>query len=101
MITITLLQDGKDKTYTQNFVSGRKFRKTIEMQKELKSAGVDENALDKMVGYVCMLFDNQFSADNFYDGIAADKMMGTITGCINAVVKGAEKAVGSENSDPN
>lgn len=101
MLTITLRQaDGSEKTYTQDFISGRKFRKTIEMQKLLKG-GVDESAMDNMVGYVCMLFDNQFSIDDFYDGIAANKMLETIVGYVNSVTGDVSKAVGAQKTDPN
>lgn len=97
---ITLRIEGTDKTFTQEFVSGRMFRKTLEKQKLLKG-GVDENALDSMVDYVVELFAAQFTQDQFYDGIRAQVMMDTIIGLVNEVVHGASEAVGADPSDPN
>lgn len=84
----------EEQDFTQGFISGRAFRKTMEMKKKV-AGGVDETVLDEMVDYVVYLFANQFTRDQFYDGIAAEKMMDTIVGCINKVVGGASKAIGA------
>lgn len=85
MLMVTLRTPQGKKEYAQDFVSGRMFRKTVAMKKEFAN-GVNEETLDKMVVFVTELFGNQFTIDEFYDGIAADKLMSTIIDCINAVV---------------
>lgn len=101
---VTLRIDGKDKTFVQDFISGRKFRKTIVMQKlfgagENGQLNIDESFVDTLVAYVVDMFDNQFTVDEFYDGIESHKILSTITGCINSVVNPAVESVG--DSDPN
>lgn len=101
---ITLRIDGKDKVFRQDFISGRMFRRTIEIQKmfhtneEGKNA-IDEAHIDALIGYITELFDKQFTIDQFYDGIQASKLMSTITDCIQSVVAEVSSAVGA--SDPN
>jgi hypothetical protein len=97
---ITLRIEGADKTFTQDFVSGRMFRKTLEKQKLLQK-DIDETTLDSMVDYVVELYGGQFTRDQFYDGIRAQEMMPTITGAIDGVVNGASEAIGADPSDPN
>lgn len=96
---ITLRIEGADKTFTQDFVSGRMFRKTLEKQKLLQN-GVDETTLDSMVDYVVELYGGQFTRDQFYDGIRAQQMMASITDAIDEVVNGASEAIGAEPTDP-
>lgn len=102
---ITLRFEGPDreithKTFSQEFVSGRIFRKTLEMQK-LLGKGVDEDTLDIFVDYVVLLFGKQFTLDEFYDGIEASVIVDQIVKYIDEVIHGASKAVGADPSDPN
>lgn len=103
---IALRIDGKEKEFKVDFISGRMFRRTIEMQKLFRQRDdgktvVDEAHLDSMVDYVVELFGRQFDRDQFYDGIDARKMLPTIVACINEVVSGASEAVGADPNDPN
>jgi hypothetical protein len=98
---ITLKAENQDKTYSLNFISGRALRKTIEMQKKFKANALDEIALDTMVDYVVDLFQNQFTRDEFYDGIAANKIIDTIIGCINSVIGQTSNAMGTDPASPN
>jgi len=97
---ITLKIEGQDRTFVQDFIPARMFRKTIEMQSKL-SKGVDEKALDSMVSYVADIFGNQFTIDQFYDGMDARKMLSVITGTINEIVSGSAEAVGADTESPN
>lgn len=97
---ITLRIEGTDKAFTQDFVSGRIFRKTLEMQK-LLGKGVDENTLDTFVDYVVELFGRQFTQDQFYDGIDARVIIDKIVSCIDEIINGASEAVGADPTDPN
>lgn len=97
---ITLLIEGQKKPFTQDFISGRMFRKAIEMQKHFKD-GIDENTLDEMVGFVVDAYGKQFTIDEFYDGIESNKLIETITGTINAIIGRSTKALGVDENDPN
>jgi hypothetical protein len=100
MLTIKLRIAGKEKTLTQDFISGRMFRRTVAMQKVLTQK-VDETVLDELVNYVVDLFDKQFTLDEFYDGIDSRMIMRTIIDCVNTVTNGASEAIGADASDPN
>jgi hypothetical protein len=93
---ITLFVNGEEKTFTVPFVKARMFRRALEISKKYDLNNIDVETLDTLVSYVVELFNNQFTVDEFYDGISADKLTSTIVYCINKVVG----AVGT-NKDPN
>jgi len=97
---ITLKIEGQDKEFIQDFIPARMFRKTMEMQSKL-TKGVDEKALDSMAGYVVEMFGNQFTLDQFYDGLDARRMVPTITDTIKEIVGGASEALGADSNSPN
>lgn len=97
---LTLLIDGKEKTFTQNFISGRMFRRTLEISKKFQDGQIDVETLDIAVDYVVDLFGGQFSRDEFYDGIEAGKLIPTVVDCVNQVVGKATEAIGAD-ADPN
>ncbi|CAM5794828.1 phage tail assembly chaperone G [Brevibacillus borstelensis] len=99
---ITLRIDGENQTFTQDFISGRMFRRAIEMQKHFQDGTkMDENTLDEMVGFVTEVYGKQFTIDQFYDGIHSNKLIATVTKTINAVVGRGTEALGVDESDPN
>ena len=83
---ITLKLDKKDKTYTTGFISARMVRRTIEVSKQVNFASLSPEELDILIDYVVELFDNQFTRDDVYDGLASKDLISTITKCINEVV---------------
>lgn len=72
-------------TFVAPFVSARMLRRTIEMGKSINQENLSEEDLDRMVDYIVELFGNQFTRDQFYDGLAAKDLISTITRCINEV----------------
>ncbi|MBR1565639.1 MAG: hypothetical protein IJ649_02645 [Oscillospiraceae bacterium] len=84
-----------EKTYHIDFVSGRALREIDaaskmynrilkmtdqvtqgETPEDVNKAGLSTaEALDVMVKWFCLLFGNQFTPDEFYDGYPADRMM--------------------------
>ena len=79
------------KKYTVDFISGRALReigpaakmyaRVLEISQEaIDGKPVDENgltiedALDVMVQWFCLLFGNQFTPDELYDGYPADRI---------------------------
>lgn len=100
---VVLRIDGKDRTFTQDFISGRMFRRTLEIQKLFKQREdgknvIDESYLDTFVDYIVELFGRQFDRDTFYDGIPANKLIPTMMSCVQAVAGQASEAAGT---DPN
>jgi hypothetical protein len=100
---ITLRLNGEEKTFTQDFISGRMFRRAIEMQKHFRDGAenLDVNTLDEMVGFVVESYGKQFTIDDFYDGIQSDKLISTIIQTIDEVIGRSAKALGADKNDPN
>jgi hypothetical protein len=79
MRTLTLLIDGEEKTFTIPFVSGLVWRKWIELQAKAEDLqNLTLNELDEFASLVVMAFKNQFTLEQFYDGIPFEKVMSTI-----------------------
>jgi hypothetical protein len=93
---ITLFINGEEKTFTVPFVKARMFRRALEITKKYDLNDVNVETLDVLVSYVVELFNNQFTIDDVYDGIPADKLISTILDCINSVV-----GVAGKSNDPN
>ncbi|ADU95287.1 MULTISPECIES: phage tail assembly chaperone G [Anoxybacillaceae] len=93
---ITLFINGEEKTFTVPFVKARMFRRALEITKKYDLNDVDVETLDVLVSYVVELFNNQFTIDDIYDGVPADKLIPTILDCINKVVGTVGK-----DKDPN
>jgi hypothetical protein len=93
---ITLFINGEEKTFTVPFVKARMFRRALEITKKHDLNDVDVETLDVLVSYVVELFNNQFTIDDVYDGVPADKLISTILDCINSVV-----GVAGKSGDPN
>lgn len=99
MITCTL----GDKKYSVDFISGRALREidpaaqmyakiTHISDEALKGNIVDEaknlttkEALDVMIRWFCLLFNNQFTPDDVLDGYPVDRMMADIAFALMAV----------------
>ena len=98
MITCTL----GEKKYTVDFVSGRALREMEPASKmygrlvrlsqdatEGKNVSQEQltvtDALDTMVKWFCILFNNQFTPDEVYDNYPADRLMHDIALALMAV----------------
>lgn len=77
-MNITLKKDGKDKSFSQFFVSARFMRKALELRNEMNLNDLSNEDLDTVVNFVVEVFDKQFTADEVYDGIAYDQLLETI-----------------------
>ena len=97
---VVLRIEGQEKEFVQSFVAGRMFRKTLEIQKKLTERLTPE-LLDEFVQYSVDLFGNQFTLEEFYDGVDARVIVETILGFVNEIINGASEAVGADSSDPN
>ncbi|HEQ3553590.1 phage tail assembly chaperone G [Bacillus subtilis] len=95
---ITLRVKGENQTFTNTFIPGRMLREAIQLSKETNFNELSEESLDSLVDYVVRVFDNQFSRDTFYDGIAAPEMIETISNVIQGVVGTATVKKAQEES---
>lgn len=83
----------EDKIFTAPYVSARKMRKTMELSSKMEENNFTEKDLDEMVAYMVDIFGNQFTADEFYDGIEANCMLDIVVNCISAVIGELSKEV--------
>ncbi|MGM8213571.1 phage tail assembly chaperone G [Virgibacillus sp. W0430] len=75
---LTLLIDGKKKIFTTSFVSARFYRKLLEYDQTIDYTDMNLDDYDEVVGFVCNVFDNQFTVDEFYDGIPSHELIQTL-----------------------
>lgn len=76
----------KEKTYISPPARGRMVRRAIEITEEVGFANLKTADLDILVDYAVKLFNNQFTIDEFYDGIDAEQLLPTVMDCVNNVV---------------
>ena len=111
MFEIKLLIDGQEQTFKQPFVSGRALRKTIEYDKKLIENNNpekfdQEKDLDLCASYVAEIFNNQFTPDQFVDGLPSHKVYNEYWRVKGLVQHGKADAFkgfmnDSEDADPN
>ena len=96
MKSLTLTIENKEKTFTVPFVSGLVWRKYIELQDNVENINkLTAEELDKFVNLVVIAFNNQFTLEQFYEGISCDKVMWTV----QALFVPTEKELGNEKTE--
>ncbi len=99
---LRLMIDGKEQTFKTGFISGRKLRDTIAIQKRLNEPKLSESEMDELAGYVCAIFNGEFTIDQFYDGIDSRKFFETVIECTSEVMGLlSEATTGDETSEKN
>lgn len=85
---VVLRIDGKDKTFTNDFVKGRIFRNAMLLNEKLKNEGAEISVelFDLMIEFVVSAFDNQFTVDDFWDGIEAHKLQSEVMRVYNEIL---------------
>lgn len=70
--------DGEERTFSAPFIPAKYYRKMLEFDQEIDYFNMTLEDYDKVVGFVCDVFGNQFTIDEFYEGIASHKLNETI-----------------------
>lgn len=80
-ITLRPKIDGKrqEKIYTLEYATGYHFRKAAEFDEKIDYSNLSIEDMNQLAGFVCEVFDNQFTVDEFYDGIPSHKVVSTIS----------------------
>lgn len=70
---LKLVVNGKEKAYKSGMITGRMFRRAVEVRKQFldgellgENFGIDQ--LDEVVEFFVEYFNKQFTVDEFYDG---------------------------------
>lgn len=76
---LKLLINDEEKTFTVPFVSGMVLRKYLDLLAKTKdSKNLTGAEMDEYVGLVVYAFKNQFTLEEFYEGIPQEKVMQTV-----------------------
>ena len=73
---ITLKINGKEKTFTNDFVPGRVFRNALLINKKMRDKSFELSAelFDELIEFCVTTFSKQFTIDEFWDGVDARKL---------------------------
>ena len=77
-----------EKTYVAKPAKARMFREAIAINEKIDFSNLTTEALDDLIGFVCTIYGNQFTIDDVYDGLGADKLVSTLSKSISGVVSG-------------
>lgn len=93
-----VLFEGKEneKVYYCERPMGRIFREAIALSKRKEINDVTPEVLDELLVFVVKAFDKQFTIDDLYDGIYANKLIDTVSETIQFVINGTTEV---EESD--
>lgn len=86
---VTIKINGKNKTFKTDFISARMFKKTEEFQRKAEKVRAGQNEdidLDEIVQYIVDVYGNQFTVDEFYDGVDVADIFPIYLDTINAVI---------------
>lgn len=102
MLKIVLHINGEKKEFTQDFISGRMFRKAVDMsekqttyllkaekavKKNEQISRADQNKLlDELYHFVSEVFGNKFSAEEYEDGTDARQIVDQSWGIVHQIV---------------
>lgn len=78
-----------EKTYTSLNVKARMLREAITITSKMNMDSLKVEDLDELVEFVCKIYGNKFTLDNFYDELDADLLQSTLADAIQGVVGGA------------
>ena len=110
MFEIKLIVNGEEKTFTQPFVSGRILRLTIEQDKKIAENAAQEpfdniKDMELAAEYVSTVFNNQFTPQQFEEGVASHNFYNEYWRIKGLVLKGRADAfkdfMNTEDVDPN
>lgn len=77
-----------DKVFVAKKIKARMLRRAIEIKSRVDFNDLTVEGLDELVDLTCEMYENQFTRDEFYDGLDADKLIDTLGGILNGAVNG-------------
>lgn len=86
-----------DKTYVANTVKARMFRKAIEINEQIDFNQLKAKDLDTLIDFMVGAYGNQFTRDELYDGLDADKLIPTLSESISGIVNGVAEKLETKN----
>ncbi|PFB43974.1 hypothetical protein CN404_29890 [Bacillus thuringiensis] len=102
---LTLMMNKEKKTFhLPAFIPARLIRQAPELADIPNNPGPED--MDKMVQYVVKVYGEQFTLDQYWDGVDARKFLSTTTEVMNAIINETVEAAGGtsgtgEETNPN
>lgn len=86
-----------DKTYVTDPPKARVLRMAIGISEQVDFAQLKTKDLDKLADLVVDIYRKQFTRDEFYDLLPADKLISTLSESISGIVGGVTEKAESKN----
>ncbi|PGR14383.1 hypothetical protein COC50_29215 [Bacillus anthracis] len=102
---LTLMINKEKQTFNMpEFIPARLIRQAPELAEIPNNPGPED--MDKMVKFVVKVYDDQFTLDQYWDGIDAREFLSTTSDVINAIINETVEAAGGnpvsgEEENPN
>ena len=78
------------KTFTSLNVKTKTMRKALALIERVDFFHLKAKDLDDVVDYICEVYHNQFTREEFYDGLDANLLTETLDKALNDIVDGAK-----------
>lgn len=75
---LTLMINGEEKIFVAPFIPAKHYRQMLKFDQEIDYFKMTLEDYDKLVSFVCDVFGNQFTVDEFYEGIASHELDETL-----------------------
>ena len=100
-ISIVLRKEKKEKRFVSpDYIPGNLFRRAADVAELIETQSLSSGDLDALIVFVCDVFENKFTIDEFEEGIDSRKMIDTIYAVVNFVlgnIAAASKLLGAED----
>ena len=71
-----------NRTYVCTHLNGLIYKEFFEKAEKLNGE-IDKDSLNELIDFVCKVYGNKFSVDDFLEGVELDKMLSTIVSVFN------------------
>lgn len=71
-----------NRTYVCTHLNGLIYKEFFEKAEKLNGE-IDKDSLNELIDFVCKVYGNKFSVDDFLEGVELDKMLSTIVSIFN------------------
>jgi hypothetical protein len=77
-MNLKLIMNGEERTFVSTFIPARAFRQVLEMNRRMDFNNLAPDEMDEIVGLIRYVFSNEFTVDEFYDGLPIEKLVPTM-----------------------
>lgn len=85
---IQLVINGEKKTFSAPFLSGKLYKDFFEIQRKLQAVltgDTSPKSMDVLVDFVCRAYGQQFTIDQYWEGVPLNKVLSEIVRTMNEI----------------